>query len=93
MGSRRDFGELDRRIQSVVILLSVKLQLLMCLTDDWNRESHPMQRDQYGVWELTLPAKNGQTAIPHNTKVKVRLMAHLSTSILMLQLADFNDQT
>ena len=32
-----------------------------------------MKRDNYGVWEVTLPSKDGQPAIPHNTKVKVRL--------------------
>ena len=30
-----------------------------------------MKRDDYGVWEITVPAQNGQPAIPHNTKVKV----------------------
>ena len=30
-----------------------------------------MKRDSYGVWEVTVPAKDGQPAIPHNTKVKV----------------------
>lgn len=31
-----------------------------------------MERDPFGVWEIVVPAKNGQPAIPHNTKVKVR---------------------
>lgn len=44
---------------------------LTCYPDDWNRESHPMKRDEYGVWEILVKAVNGQTAIPHNTKVKV----------------------
>ena len=30
-----------------------------------------MTRDTFGVWSVTLPAVNGQTAIPHTTKVKV----------------------
>lgn len=30
-----------------------------------------MKRDDFGVWEVTIPAKDGQTGIPHNTKVKV----------------------
>lgn len=41
--------------------------------DGWNREATPMRRDNYGVWEATLLAKDGQPAIPHNTKVKVCL--------------------
>ncbi len=40
-------------------------------TDDWNRDSHPMTKDQFGVWEITVPPRNGQPAIPHNSKVKV----------------------
>lgn len=31
-----------------------------------------MTRGEYGVWELTLPAKDGQPVIPHGSKVKVR---------------------
>ncbi len=38
-----------------------------------------MQRNEYGVWEVGLPAKDGQMAIPHNSKVKVRLSRQYST--------------
>ncbi|KAH9938639.1 glycoside hydrolase [Fomitopsis serialis] len=39
--------------------------------NDWNRDSHPMTRDQYGVWEITIPAKGpGVCPIPHDSKVK-----------------------
>ena len=31
-----------------------------------------MIRGDFGVWEVTVPAKDGQLGIPHNTKVKVR---------------------
>lgn len=31
-----------------------------------------MTKDQYGVFEITLPAQNDQPAIPHDSKVKVR---------------------
>lgn len=31
-----------------------------------------MKRDPFGVWEIVVPAKGGEPAIPHNTKVKVR---------------------
>lgn len=30
-----------------------------------------MRKDNYGVWDVTLSAKDGQAAIPHNSKVKV----------------------
>ena len=41
------------------------------MQDGWNREATPMTRNEFGVWEVILPAKDGQPAIPHNTKVKV----------------------
>ena len=30
-----------------------------------------MTRGEYGRWEVTLPAKDGQLAVPHGSKVKV----------------------
>ncbi|KAI9800432.1 MAG: alpha-1,4-glucan branching enzyme [Piccolia ochrophora] len=43
--------------------------------NDWNREATPMDKNQYGVWEVTVPAKDGQPAIPHNSKVKISMVA------------------
>jgi len=42
------------------------------MQDGWDREALQMTRGEFGVWEVTLPAKDGQPAIPHKTKVKVR---------------------
>ena len=55
-------------------------------TDDWNRESHPMKKDPYGVFEVHVPAKGGQPAIAHNSKVKVSRPQrfHLPTNSLAL---------
>lgn len=39
----------------------------------WNRQSHPMKKSPYGVWEITLPPKDGKPAISHNTKVKISM--------------------
>lgn len=39
--------------------------------NNWDVNAHPMKKDQYGVWDLTLPAKDGTPAIPHNSKLKV----------------------
>ncbi|KAL7954676.1 hypothetical protein V8C34DRAFT_317119 [Trichoderma compactum] len=36
----------------------------------WNFTSHPMQKNAYGVFEIIVPAKGGEKAIPHNSKVK-----------------------
>lgn len=41
--------------------------------NDWNRDAHPMTKNDFGVFEITLPAKNGETAIPHNSKIKISL--------------------
>ena len=31
-----------------------------------------MTKNQFGIWEITVPAVNGQPAIPHNSKLKVK---------------------
>ena len=31
-----------------------------------------MKKNEFGVWKIVLPANNGQPAIPHNSKIKVR---------------------
>ncbi|PWN21992.1 glycoside hydrolase [Microstroma glucosiphilum] len=49
-----------------------------CLMGDfngWNRESHRMTKDQYGVWSLVLKGNpSGQCAIPHDSKVKISMV-------------------
>ncbi|KAK3100930.1 alpha-1,4-glucan branching enzyme, partial [Teratosphaeriaceae sp. CCFEE 6253] len=40
----------------------------------WNRDSHQMRRDDYGVWEISLPAVGGRPAIEHDSKVKISLV-------------------
>jgi 1,4-alpha-glucan branching enzyme len=32
-----------------------------------------MKRDDFGVWQVIVPAKDGLPAIPHGTKVKVSI--------------------
>ena len=39
--------------------------------NNWHRDSHPLQKNEYGVWSIHLPARNGVPAIAHNTKIKV----------------------
>lgn len=36
----------------------------------WNPDANPMSKDEYGVWELVLPAGS----IPHGSRVKIRLL-------------------
>ncbi|MCJ1307170.1 alpha-1,4-glucan branching enzyme [Agyrium rufum] len=42
--------------------------------NEWHREATPMERDNYGIWTVHLPAHNGQPAIPHNSKVKISMI-------------------
>ncbi|KAI0276321.1 glycoside hydrolase superfamily [Russula aff. rugulosa BPL654] len=43
--------------------------------NEWNRTSHPMKKDQYGVWEITLPPKSpGVCAIPHDSMLKISMI-------------------
>lgn len=39
--------------------------------DNWDRQSHPMKKNQFGVFEITVPAKDGNVPIPHKSKIKV----------------------
>lgn len=39
----------------------------------WDRKSHPMKKNSFGVFEIVLPAASGKAAIPHNSKVKISL--------------------
>ncbi len=58
------------------VVVSIQRFLIPVSLDNWNRISHPMTKDQFGVWEITLPPKDGQCAIPHDSKIKVRHARH-----------------
>ncbi len=40
----------------------------------WNRDSHEMKRDNYGVWEISFPPVDGRPAIEHDSKLKISLV-------------------
>lgn len=41
--------------------------------DGWNRDSHPLKKGDFGVFEIVVPPnEHGQVTIPHNSKIKVR---------------------
>jgi len=42
--------------------------------NNWNRNSHPMTKDNYGIWRILLPAVNRQPAIPHDSKIKISMV-------------------
>ncbi|EGF78676.1 hypothetical protein BATDEDRAFT_26554 [Batrachochytrium dendrobatidis JAM81] len=55
----------------------VKAAFLTGEFNQWNRDSHPMKVDSYGVWEIVLPhKKDGSPSIQHNTKVKLSMIKH-----------------
>jgi len=42
--------------------------------NSWNRSSHPMTRDAFGVWAIFLPdLKPGQPTLTHGSKIKVQV--------------------
>lgn len=43
----------------------------LTLVDNWDPTANPMTRDSFGVWDVTVPAKDGAVAIPHDSKIKV----------------------
>ena len=41
----------------------------------WNRDSHEMKKNEFGVFEIVIPPKqDGSTAIDHDSKVKISLV-------------------
>ncbi|EMD40934.1 glycoside hydrolase family 13 protein [Gelatoporia subvermispora B] len=43
--------------------------------NDWSRVSHPMTKNPYGVWEITVPPVSpGVCAIPHDSKIKISMV-------------------
>ena len=43
--------------------------------DNWDRDATPMTKDEFGVYEVTVPAKDGRPAIPHDSKLKASLLS------------------
>ncbi len=41
----------------------------------WDRASHPLQRDEFGVWHLFLPDRTYARRLVHASKLKVRVVA------------------
>lgn len=53
-----------------------------------------MKRDDFGVWEIVLPAINGEPAIAHNSKIKVCNKQFLElTETKLWKTTDFDDYT
>lgn len=40
--------------------------------DNWNRSSHPLIKEEFGKWSITLKSNDdGTPIIPHGSKYKV----------------------
>ncbi|MEZ5148875.1 MAG: alpha-amylase family glycosyl hydrolase [Bacteroidales bacterium] len=39
--------------------------------NQWQKHSHPLKKDKYGVWEIMLPENDYKEAFTHGSKVKV----------------------
>ncbi|HSW44830.1 MAG TPA: alpha amylase C-terminal domain-containing protein [Phycisphaerae bacterium] len=42
----------------------------------WNREAHPMARDDHGIWSLFLPDSEYAGRLTHGSRVKVHVRGH-----------------
>lgn len=38
----------------------------------WDGVNHKMEKNQFGVWSIRIPDSDGNPAIPHASRVKVR---------------------
>ncbi|CCG84122.1 protein of unknown function [Taphrina deformans PYCC 5710] len=47
----------------------------LTMADNWDKEANPMNRDSFGVWSVTIPAKDGSPTIPHGSKIKISMIA------------------
>lgn len=52
---------------------SVNQAFLIGDFNGWNRDSHPMKRDDYGVWSIEVPSQGGKCALQHGSKVKISM--------------------
>ncbi|GBG68759.1 hypothetical protein CBR_g3299 [Chara braunii] len=41
--------------------------------NNWDGSSHYMEKKEFGVWSIHIPDRNGRSAIPHGSRVKIRL--------------------
>ena len=45
--------------------------------NQWQKRTHPLQRNQYGIWEIILPKKEYEKIFRHGSKVKVLVDSRL----------------
>ncbi|KAJ5855631.1 Alpha-amylase C-terminal all beta [Penicillium soppii] len=42
--------------------------------NNWDPNANPMTKNDFGVWDVTVPAKDGAAAIPHKSKIKITMV-------------------
>ncbi|CAI7595980.1 unnamed protein product [Penicillium manginii] len=42
--------------------------------NNWDVNANPMTKNEFGIWEVTVPSKAGVPAIPHQSKIKITLV-------------------
>ncbi|KAJ5107308.1 1-4-alpha-glucan-branching enzyme [Penicillium angulare] len=42
--------------------------------NNWDTNANTMTKDNFGVWSVTVPAKDGAAAIPHESKIKITMV-------------------
>jgi hypothetical protein len=52
-----------------------------------------MEKDEFGVFQIVLPAVNGQPAIPHDSKIKVSSSTYMIGVGLNLDRSHWSFQT
>jgi 1,4-alpha-glucan branching enzyme len=45
--------------------------------NNWKKHSHPLKKDQYGIWEIFLPENEYKDSFTHGSKVKVLVHSRL----------------
>lgn len=55
--------------------------------NNWDRDATPMTKNEFGVFEVTVPGKDGQSTIPHDSKLKVR-QAVVTCNAMLMPFAD-----
>jgi len=45
--------------------------------NNWEKYSHPLTRDQYGIWEIFLPKSEYQTTFTQGSKIKVLVVSQM----------------
>ncbi|KAG4304681.1 hypothetical protein PORY_002074 [Pneumocystis oryctolagi] len=49
--------------------------------NSWNTQSHPMVKNIYSVFEIVVPAVDGQVAIPHGSRIKIYMVTSTGDTI------------